>query len=400
MRNSKARKWIILSLVCLAIALPSYVEYQLTPLAPNIIKMLHLTPSQFISIFSAPMIPSIFFSFVIGGFVDKYGPKMVVALGLLISVLGTCLRLTANNYITLLIYMVMVGFSATFVNGSAAKIIGGWFPPEKINTMMGIYFAVSSLAMAVGTGTTAFFSSVRSAYIFAAVIMVIFFVCWLIGMKNPAVSTTEKEASSSQEKIPFSSSMKVVVKSKTVWIVGLCMFAIMGGALALVSLLPNALAGRGISTAAAGVYASMVTFGGIAGSLTVPVITNKIGRTKPVLFVVGIISALGCAFAWQLPQGILLGTALFLTGYLYMGTFPLITSIPICIKEIGPVYAGTAGGLVATLQLIGAVVVPTYVVATIAGNNMHLFFILAGIFMVLFSVLTIFLPELGPKGNK
>jgi NNP family nitrate/nitrite transporter-like MFS transporter len=72
-------------------------------------------------------------------------------------------------------------------------------------------------------------------------------------------------------------------------------------------------------------------------------------------------------------------------------------SLPVQLDEIGPVYAGTAGGFLATIQLIGAVVVPTYVITPIAGANMNLFFILSGGCMIITMLLIFFLPEVMKK---
>jgi NNP family nitrate/nitrite transporter-like MFS transporter len=79
------------------------------------------------------------------------------------------------------------------------------------------------------------------------------------------------------------------------------------------------------------------------------------------------------------------------------GLMPLLMSIPVQLPEIGPVYAGTAGGFTGTLQLLGAVVIPTYIAAPIAGNNMRLFFLSGGVCMALVFVLVFFLPEPGKK---
>ena len=56
-------------------------------------------------------------------------------------------------------------------------------------------------------------------------------------------------------------------------------------------------------------------------------------------------------------------------------------------KGIGPEYVGTASGLVATIQLIGAVVLPSYVLIPIASGNFNTLFILAAACMAISAVL-------------
>ena len=67
-------------------------------------------------------------------------------------------------------------------------------------------------------------------------------------------------------------------------------------------------------------------------------------------------------------------------------------SLPVRLKGIGTRYGGTAGGLLATIQLGGSVVLPTYVIAPIAGTNYVLMFSLFALMMVLFCFVQLLLP--------
>ena len=64
----------------------------------------------------------------------------------------------------------------------------------------------------------------------------------------------------------------------------------------------------------------------------------------------------------------------FLNGTLRSGVIAALMMTPVLLKEIGPKNAGTAGGFIITLQLLGCVVVPTYLIVPLAGGNMTTFF--------------------------
>ena len=96
---------------------------------------------------------------------------------------------------------------------------------------------------------------------------------------------------------------------------------------------------------------------------------------------------------WLVPNVILLGVAIIITGIAVGGQMPLLMSIPVRLKEIGPSYAGTAGGIVSTLQLLGAVTLPTYVIAPLAGGNFTTLFALSGVFVAFGVVIALFLPR-------
>ena len=83
---------------------------------------------------------------------------------------------------------------------------------------------------------------------------------------------------------------------------------------------------------------------------------------------------------------------MFASGFCMGGMGPVLSSMPLQMPDIGPVYAGTAGGVIATLQLLGPVVVVPYVLTPIAGGSFSTFFGLGAICVVIQLVLCLFLP--------
>ena len=76
-------------------------------------------------------------------------------------------------------------------------------------------------------------------------------------------------------------------------------------------------------------------------------------------------------------SAVLLVLLLFLAGYAGGGVVPLYLSMPVKLKQIGTRLAGTAGGTIATFELAGAVLIPSYVIAAIAGDRMNMYYVLA-----------------------
>jgi NNP family nitrate/nitrite transporter-like MFS transporter len=290
--------------------------------------------------------------------------------------------------------MLLTGFGAAFLNTNGAKIFGSWFPPEKIGAKMGIFLGASTLGMTAGMGTTALLGGKNIAFTIAAVLSVVTVVLWLLFIKKP------REQEMSGEKpvtVPISECLKKTLKNRTIWFVGICLMFIMGCVVIISSFLPTILAGRGINAVSAGAYGSAITIGNLLGCLFVPIFVGRLGLNKPLIYLLAIISAVGAVFGWQAPQGILLVLSLCITGIAMGGLMPLLMSMPIQLPEIGPVYAGTAGGVIGTLQLLGAVIIPTYVVGPIAGTNINIFFIAGGICMIVVFIFGFGLPELGKK---
>jgi NNP family nitrate/nitrite transporter-like MFS transporter len=59
------------------------------------------------------------------------------------------------------------------------------------------------------------------------------------------------------------------------------------------------------------------------------------------------------------------------------------------------VYAGSAGGIISTLQVLGGVALP--IITPLAGSNPTVLFSLAALCFALILIPALFLPELGSK---
>ena len=401
MRKKSNYGWVMAALAFVVLFIGSYVQYQLSPLAYLIIPEFGLSNSQFSSVFSAPMIPGLCLSLVAGLLCDKYGVKKCITVALTIAVAGIVLRTFSSSYTTLFICMILAGLASTFISSNIAKYLGGWFAPEKIGTMIGITMAGSTAAMAIGMGTTAMFPSVRAAYIFAAVLAVIILVAWFLLARKSEAEKADKKAEIKEQQISIIDCLKGIIKNKHIWLIGSCLMFLMGSQIALSAFLPMALqAERGIAATASGVVTSVIMFGNLAGTILGPILCAKIGRMKPYLLVCGVIAAIGVVFAWQLPTGIIMTVAMFVTGFFASAMIPTLMSLPIMLPGVGPGLAGTAGGLVSTVQLFGCVVIPTYIIAPIAGDSYRMIMILAGICGLLSAVCVLGIPDLFRKESK
>jgi NNP family nitrate/nitrite transporter-like MFS transporter len=121
------------------------------------------------------------------------------------------------------------------------------------------------------------------------------------------------------------------------------------------------------------------------------------GVMKPYLVIISLLGAAGTFWSWQLPLGTPIVMALILAGFMQSAITPTVLSLPMLLPEIGPVYAGSAGGIIATLMVLGAVVVPTFVITPLAGPNVAVLYSLAALCFALIILPVLFLPELGSR---
>ncbi|MBR2832663.1 MAG: MFS transporter [Oscillospiraceae bacterium] len=374
----------------IAFAVPNFSQYQLMPLATRLMNDLNLTPAQFTSIFSAPMLPAIFLSLICGVLVDKLGYKYVIAGAIIMTALGIYGRLFATNYTQLYICMILLGTSAGCVTATGSKIIGSFYEMKRVGVFVGYAVTIGTATMIIASATTAMMST-KTAFIIAAVFVTVDLIVWFVlGPKNKDVLI---KGTADESRPSIGKCLATVLKNKYVWYVAIGLACVNGAMVGMNSLISAALVSRGMTETAAGAISSFTLVGNLVGSLLVPTLAARTGKTRLVLIIFSIIAALCTAFSWRAPFGVGLYVALFLTGLGVGSVLPQLMAINIRLPGVGPVYSGTAGGVIATIQLIGGVLIPTYIANPIAGGRYGVYFIVCGSGMIICALFMLLLPR-------
>lgn len=399
--KGKNNKWLIFGVLCLAYMPGSYGQYQLSVFAPELMSKYDLNTSQFSAVFTAPMIVAIFLSFMGGMISDKVGAKKVINISFVITIIGLIGRVFADSYMPFFLCMAMTGFSQMFVNINASKITGIWFKPEEIGMLMGIFSLCGQIPSAFATATTAIlFDNMNSAFIAAAVFAIVIFILWLvIGKDKPEEDAGNREANRGVlESCAIKDSLNVILRNRGVWCIAICIMMVLGCNVTLSTFLPTALNSMyEIDMTICGTIASMVTLGNCIGSIIGPVIFTKVKSVKrfvPLTAVMSFISVMTC---WRFSVIPVLYILTLFAGIALGAAMPIFFSAPVLLEGIGTKFAGSAAGVIATLQLLGAVLIPTYILTPIAGEDYRLMFSLAALCMGVMFWVGLFIPEFERK---
>lgn len=402
--EKKNLKWLFFGVLCLAYMPGGYAQYQLSVYAPDLMMSYGLSTSQFSSVFTAPMIVAIFLSFVGGMLSDKVGSKKVINISFVIALIGLIGRIFVKSYIPFFLCMAMTGFSQTFVNINASKITGSWFKPEQMGMLMGIFSLCGQISGAFATATTAvLFDGMTSAFVAAAVFGVVAFVLWLIvGKDRPDEKETDHKIDAMHiESAPIGESLKVVLSNRGVWCISICIMMVLGSNVTLATFLPTALSSmHGIDMAMCGTIASMITLGNCIGSIVGPMLYAKIRKIKLFIPLIAVLSFVGVLICWRFASAPALYALTLFTGTVLGAAMPIFFSAPILLEGIGTKYAGSAAGVISTLQLLGAVLIPTYILTPIAGDNYSMLFTLAAACMAVMFFVGFLIPEFGSQNEK
>ena len=377
--------FLITALLFAAQFIGNYGDYQVAAVPSSIYAAFHLTDMQFSSLITAPMLPCIFLSILIGLMVDRFGIPKIVGVFMVLAALGFLLRHFAGNYPVMLIAMALGGCGCMVVNSNIAKLAASLYPMDKVGTVVGILMAGSNAASALAFATTSMLPSLQVVFLIPTVASVVCVALWFVFARESLFTENREDAGA--ERVSVADSLKLCFKSRSLWLAGLTQFLILGGTMVITNFHVSALTSlKGYSETLAGSFNSVSMVAAIFGSIFLPIfVTKKPEKAPLLLFVMLLICAVTTYGMLALPAAGIYVCAV-LNGALRSGIIAVMLMTPVLLREIGPRNAGTAGGFVITLQLLGCVVVPTYIIVPLGGGNMTVYFILASVCFVLAAV--------------
>ncbi|WP_317697486.1 MFS transporter, partial [Aeromicrobium sp. REDSEA-S32_B7] len=86
-----------------------------------------------------------------GVVVDRWGERLTLTLGLVVTTVGSAAAAFADGYLPLAACWFVAGVGVASSNAASGRLVVGWFPPERRGTAMGIRQA----ALPLGVGLAA-----------------------------------------------------------------------------------------------------------------------------------------------------------------------------------------------------------------------------------------------------
>lgn len=397
-----AYRWVVLLITCLVCIMGNYMQYQVAGLAVRIMPDLGLDQAGFANLMLLPMLTSVILSIPMGSLADKVGAKKVVSVCLAIAVAAGFLRaFTEHSYPLQMISMFLLGCGICAVNANLIKIFAAWFM-DRTSIAMGWFFAAGGLGAILAQTISPRMPSVYTAYMSAAVILAVVWVCWLLFVHDLPQGAPQPPRGDSPMNY-----FAVAAKVPSVWMVGLAYGFSFAAVTAFAGFVPQALInGVGMDPVTAGSIAAAAALGSMLGSLIGPAICSRLRTWKLFLLLTFVGGAAFMVYFWAgvilpgvAPAVPVLFGAMLLSGAVGALNGPIIQGMPLAMPEIRQKYAGSAGGLVSTIGLLCSYLIPI-VVSKIAGGSYVLNLgIESGVFL-LGVVFLLVIPEYGPASKK
>jgi nitrate/nitrite transporter NarK len=327
---------------------------------------------------------------------SRYSPKALIT----VSCLGEAPLLLAQgaapSYWVLLVCR--IAYMAIGLARFAARptLIQQWFPKEKIPLVNGVL----TVGMGLAGGTVVFLmGDIMAAldgwrntfYVFGAVTAVLTVAWMILGRENPASGVREQP----QEPGAF----RAILRNKTLWLLGIGVTGDMLCFGAMETLWPTYATEKGFLTLEQASFCEGLSYYGFAvGSVLGGVLTMRLGRRKPVLWLSGLMLPLvtmGVLFSRSFP---VLASLWFLWGLAEL-YYPVIMTIPYELPGIKPQGVVLATAFVVTVFTAGSGLGPLLAGYVAGAIGLEKALLVTCFFPLLLFVAGLLILETGPRAG-
>lgn len=344
-----------------------YVITSWSGMLPIIAEEFGWTTVQWGALVGATSVGAAIMASIAGALHDKFSPRKVLIVALIIIGGAMALRGYASNFFLAYIVAVAGGLLSSVIDVGAMKMVTLWFDRDQMYKVTGILFGAGSVGYFIGFNLSLWLSDVLGSwklqFVVAGAFLAFWGIIWLLFVpeRSNSENALDKDlGNDASEKIPLGKALKIIVTSKQAV---LCIIAEMTSSsmiLTFSTIGPIAFTTFWQCDAAeASFIISTSSLSGIVGYVVLPVIGDKIGRRKPLgAIAIVISSALYCgglftedftmAVICTMVAGLFNGWGLVVPRMLMLET-----------KEIGGRISGIATGVFITMAKITCALFPS-----------------------------------------
>jgi len=338
---------------------------------------------------------AIFSSYAGGALADRYGIRLIVAIAAFLAGGTGLARAFVSSFEGIFALMCLLGVGLGITMSIRPKVVGIWFPPRQTGLAIGIYQTAMATGSSLGLLTGPHFGGWKPAFTYIGLLTLVVATLWTLFARNAPRGAQIRMP-------PIVSSIKRAAMSRSIWLLAAIYFLSVGVFLSFSGNLPKALGDvYPVSPQIAGAVTSLLFWGMVAGHLTLPTLSDRVGLRKPFVYVCAVFSALCLFFAWRLAPGVTTWVLTFLGGFAFGAITPVIFALLIALPEIGSEYVGGASGLIASLGNMGGFLIPLLVMSPlVAAGTLKAYttgFLVISIVLAATALIAIFITETGAR---
>lgn len=389
--------WVIL--VCaglMGFALESPM-FCVPPIMHIITEELRLSHAQAGLVFSIPFIILAAVAIPGGALADRIGIRKAAGIGIIVIIAGSLLRGTSTSFVTLLAFTCLYGVGLGLVYPNLVKLVGTWFPPERIGLVTGVYTTgiVFGLALALAITLPVVLPIVNTFqgvfYIWTIPAIAAAIMWWIVVKELPIASRQSKQIGE------VNRPSYRIWKNGTLWLIAIVFLLSNFGVCTWTGWTPQLMMAKGASPALAALMTSFIPWLSIPLTFIGPWASDKIGLRKLFLwptFILSILAPLSAIYA-PLPLGWAIVAAVGIAAGVQ---FPILLAIPLDLVPTEGI--GRASGMVLSIGFIGGLAGPWVAgyILDITGN-LNLNLIVLASLAAIGTYLALRLPETGTRAR-
>ncbi len=362
---------------------------------------LHISHAALGLLFATPVTVLVLLAIPSGLIADKLGTQKAVTIGAVVMAAGTLLRGLAASFGTLMVFTVLYGVGFSLIYPNLAKLVGLWFPREKVGVATGVYSTGITTGSTLGLAITLplvfpLTHTIQGTMFIWGIPAAAATILWWVLATDPPPSA--RAPVQTQQSGYIGGSAYSLWKDKNMWLIALLLFLNNIHFYTWSGWTPALFMMKGASPDLAAFIASMRGWAGLPMIFLMPWASYKVGLRKPFLWGSGILLvfaswvALYVPVSWGWPLMAIVGIAT-------SGTFSMLLALP--LELLPNEYAGTASGTVLSLGYLGGLVGP-WVAGRIvdATTNLDMALLLLMGMAVVWVVIGLLIPETGNRRGK
>ena len=346
--------WLLYFAFALAIA-------SMAPLVYKLMADLNMHRGEMGTVLAAWQLTYIFCSVPCGGLLDRFGPRRMMFVSVLVIAASVALRGIASDYVTLLLAVMVFGLGGPLISSGAPKVVSLWFTGKERGLAMGIYFTGNATGgiVAVALTNSVFLPAVggdwRDLMSVFALFVIAIGVVWMAISAHPASCDMEAKLSAEVKRRSRDVFLELVCDPvvRLVLLMGLFILFFNHG---MNHWLPDLLRSYGMTPSEAGYWAAIPTLFGMVASLSLPRMATPDKRFA-ILLGLFLCAAAATLMVWS-ASGPLLAIGLVLQG-MCRGAMTSISILLLIESGDGNTSrVGAASGLYFSVGEVGGVLGP------------------------------------------
>jgi MFS family permease len=349
------RRWIMLIIYMMLIAANQLLWITFAPITTDATTYYGVSDLRIGVLSMCFMIVYIVVSIPASWIIDKYGIRIGVGIGALFTgIFGFLRGFAGTDYNLLLLMQIGVAVGQPFILNAITKFSARWFPIEERATAAGMGSLAMYIGILAGMTLTPYFvlgSGIKGMlYIFGifSVSIAVFFILFIKEGPPTAPCRPDQE----ERSLVFDGFMHTLRTKDFKWLM-IIFFIGLGVFNSVTTWIEDIMRPRGFTATQAGITGGLMIIGGIIGALIIPMLSDKLKKRTPFIFLALFGATLGLA-------GITFATSywLLITSGMVLGFF-LLSAGPVGFQygaEITyPASEGTSNGMLLMMGQVSGI---------------------------------------------